>query len=74
MKRIRLSIMKKSAILFPLLLLAGSSHFYSLHGQPAGVEAAGNSSFRPGKMWPDEKGASINAHGGGILFHNGVYY
>lgn len=31
-------------------------------------------SFRPGGLWPDNNGVHINAHGGGILFHAGVYY
>lgn len=31
-------------------------------------------SFRPGEIWPDDQGIHINAHGGGILYHNGVYY
>ena len=31
-------------------------------------------SFKPGELWPDDKGVHINAHGGGILFHNGKYY
>lgn len=30
--------------------------------------------FRPGEIWPDENGVPINAHGGGILFHEGTYY
>lgn len=30
--------------------------------------------FRPGEIWPDTDGVHINAHGGGILFHEGVYY
>ena len=30
--------------------------------------------FRPGEPWPDDKGIPINAHGGGILLHDGVYY
>ncbi len=33
-----------------------------------------NHFFTPGELWPDNKGVHINAHGGGILFHNGVYY
>lgn len=37
---------------------------------PAGVSA----SFRPGALWPDNNGIHINAHGGGVLFHAGVYY
>jgi hypothetical protein len=31
-------------------------------------------SFRPGKLWPDDNGVHINAHGGGVLFHEGVFY
>jgi len=32
------------------------------------------SSFRPGGLWLDNNGVHINAHGGGVLFHGGVYY
>lgn len=31
-------------------------------------------SFHPGKLWLDTDGRIINAHGGGILYHNGTYY
>jgi hypothetical protein len=30
--------------------------------------------FKPGEVWPDNNGVHINAHGGGILFHEGQYY
>ena len=30
--------------------------------------------FRPGAVWPDTDSIHINAHGGGILFHEGKYY
>lgn len=30
--------------------------------------------FEPGALWPDQQGKHINAHGGGILFHEGTYY
>lgn len=30
--------------------------------------------FHPGQLWQDNQGKHINAHGGGILFHQGVYY
>ena len=38
--------------------------------------AAGQKSgmFKPGELWRDNKDVHINAHGGGILFHNGKYY
>lgn len=38
----------------------------------AGKNAA--QTFKPGENWPDNKGVHINAHGGGVLFHNGTYY
>lgn len=28
----------------------------------------------PGAIWKDTRGNPINAHGGGILYHNGTYY
>jgi beta-xylosidase len=31
-------------------------------------------SFHPGEIWPDTNGLPINAHSGGILHHEGVYY
>ncbi len=31
-------------------------------------------SFKPGEPWIADDGVHINAHGGGILLHNGVYY
>lgn len=30
--------------------------------------------FTPRELWPDNNGVHINAHGGGILFHNNKYY
>jgi len=30
--------------------------------------------FAPGEVWLDTSGKPINAHGGGLLFHDGVYY
>ncbi|MDL2266344.1 beta-glucanase, partial [Parabacteroides sp. OttesenSCG-928-G21] len=30
--------------------------------------------FLPGELWLDDNGVHINAHGGGILYQNGVYY
>ena len=30
--------------------------------------------FVPGEIWPDDQGVPINAHGGGVMFHEGTYY
>ncbi|HDS84509.1 MAG TPA: beta-glucanase [Phycisphaerales bacterium] len=35
---------------------------------------AERTAFEPTKPWPDNNGVHINAHGGGILFHQGLYY
>lgn len=40
-------------------------------------QSKSTASFRPsvnGEKWLDTKGNIINAHGAGILFHNGIYY
>lgn len=36
--------------------------------------AAQNEAIRSGALWPDDKGVHINAHGGGMLYHDGRYY
>ena len=33
-----------------------------------------HSEFHPGQIWLDTDGRPIQAHGGGVLFHEGVYY
>jgi hypothetical protein len=33
-----------------------------------------NQQIEPGQLWNDSQGRPINAHGGGVLFHNGIYY
>lgn len=38
------------------------------------VAEAKNVTIVPGAEWLDSSGAPINAHGGGILYHNGKYY
>jgi hypothetical protein len=35
---------------------------------------AQNNVFRPGAIWYDSHGNPINAHSGGFLFHEGLYY
>ncbi|MBE8722218.1 beta-glucanase [Sphingobacterium sp. Ka21] len=32
------------------------------------------SQFTPGDRWLDQNGEHINAHGGGVLYHDGIYY
>lgn len=41
---------------------------------PASLTKAAEAVFTPGEIWRDTDGHAINAHGGGVLFHDGVYY
>lgn len=36
--------------------------------------AISSGEFVPGTPWLDQNGKPINAHGGGVIFHQGVYY
>ena len=38
------------------------------------VSGSNGSAFVPGELWRDTDGKVINAHGGGVLFYEGVYY
>lgn len=38
------------------------------------VQAAPATAIRPGEIWNDTAGKPINAHGGGVMFHQGAYY
>ena len=49
-----------AATFIPLLCCATTGH--------------ADNSILPGEIWPAATGNTINAHGGGILFHNGTYY
>ena len=59
--------MKNVMTLFVTMILIP---FVSLSAQAVQKAA----SFKPGEIWTDDRGVHINAHGGGILFHNGKYY
>ncbi len=40
----------------------------------AGYIAAEEREIIPGTLWKDTAGEPINAHGGGVLYHDGIYY
>ncbi len=50
--------------------------FILLSGAFSAIAATVSEPFtiRPGAVWADTSGKSINAHGGGILHHGGIYY
>jgi len=41
---------------------------------PLGAEGAQPAALRPGQLWRDVARNPINAHGGGVIFHQGLYY
>ena len=45
-----------------------------IFGLPLITGATQYDRFFPGAEWMDTSGVAINAHGGGLLYHNGVYY
>ncbi len=55
---------------FSLLLIFMLSNTFKTEGQTKTEQ----SFIFPAKEWLDNKGKPINAHGGGLLFHNGIYY
>ena len=40
----------------------------------ASAPGAGPQIINPGALWPDDRGQHIQAHGGGIIKHGGLYY
>ena len=41
---------------------------------PIQMRAQKNSYIIPGEVWKHTDGNPINAHGGGLLYHDGTYY
>lgn len=52
----------------------GIARTVASEASPAASRATAAREFAPGEVWLDTQGNPINAHGGGILFHKGVYY
>src|SRR5690554_1946720 len=57
---------------FSLVLLLGL--FIGCGQLPSAKNQGKYASFNPGEIWEDDQGVHINAHGGGVLFHEGTYY
>ena len=62
--------MKKTSLKNILLLTA----FLFLPSVACGQVQENVSSIRSGEVWPDQDGQHINAHGGGVLKHDGTFY
>lgn len=50
------------------------SIFFLLSLALLGPVVYGESIFKPGEVWTDTAGEVINAHGGGMLYHDDTYY
>lgn len=64
----QLKTYKIAVILLSLTLSLSSAHSQDI------LSGKKYNSFSPGNLWLDNNGVHINAHGGGILYHNGKYY
>jgi hypothetical protein len=53
-----------------LLVLLWSFHYPAVYAQ----HNKKSMSLAQGAVWKDTDGNAINAHGAGVLFHDGVYY
>lgn len=60
--------------LLAIAAMAVSCHLQKELTEQKGSSQLANTSFKPGEVWLDNKGERINAHGGGLLFLNGIYY
>ncbi len=66
--------LKQSLLNFKLFSLIGLMLFYSTTFEVTAQKTSVQNFIYPAKEWLDNKGKPINAHGGGLLFHNGIYY
>lgn len=48
--------------------------FWGVFGLIVTASAVERMEFCPGTVWPDSDGEHMNAHGGNIVFHEGVFY
>lgn len=60
-------------LLFSALLIGLLFYAVDLHAERKDTTAR-ISYFKPGRVWNDNKGKAINAHGGGFLYYKGTYY
>ena len=51
-----------------------SISIYNLVATAQQVKGTQRDCFYPGKLWFDTSGELINAHGGGVIYHEGTYY
>jgi hypothetical protein len=64
--------LRKSMVVWASGLVALISHAEPIQfSEPV---LAAPASFKPGAIWQDDQSVHINAHGGGVLHHEGTYY
>jgi len=64
----------KSFLILKLPLLLAVTLFYCCTSKKEVSQKYSADFFSPSNVWNDTDGNPINAHGGGILFHEGTYY
>lgn len=47
---------------------------YTSHSKTSNQSSSRGDAFVPVHIWRDDSGKPINAHGGGFLLHDGIYY
>lgn len=65
MKKPSVTRLLLSSVLFASALLGSSAN---------GLAKEEAKEIRSGDVWPDTEGKPVNAHGGGVLLHEGTYY
>lgn len=50
------------------------TNFLMLSVIAVGLYSCGSKTIKPGEVWTDTEQNMINAHGGGVLYHDGTYY
>lgn len=56
------------------LALLGALTATPQQAQAGGKATSKQTTIKPGEVWYDTNGDTINAHGGGLLYHKGKYY
>src|SRR5678815_5540999 len=71
MSRNTIAAMRSSLCLAALATLAACA---AAQSTPASARSSGPQIINPGELWPDNRGQHVQAHGGGIIKYEGLYY
>src|SRR5262245_31494224 len=68
------NVRRRSAGRFCFLLATLTASLLALTTIRAADVSTTDQAFRPGRSWSDQSGNPVNAHGVGVLHHEGVFY